>query len=57
MSDCRHCLVWWLPRLADFLDMEHHELTHTVNEGIDAAYDLIWHLDSHEHMCCNLGSH
>lgn len=34
--------------VADFLGTEHHEFTFTVEEGIDALYDLIYHIESFE---------
>lgn len=39
-----HCQV------ADFLGTVHHEFTFTVEEGIDALYDLIWHIESYEQV-------
>lgn len=37
-------------RVADFLGTEHHEFTFTVEEGIDALHDLIWHIESYEQV-------
>ena len=37
-------------KVADFLGTEHHEFTFTVDEGIDALYDLIWHIESYEQV-------
>ena len=37
-------------KVADFLGTEHHEFTFTVEEGIDALYDLIWHIESYEQV-------
>ncbi len=36
--------------MADFLGTIHHEFTFTVEEGIDALYDLIWHIESYEQV-------
>ena len=36
--------------MADFLGTVHHEFTFTVEEGIDALYDLIWHIESYEQV-------
>ncbi len=35
-------------RVAKFLGTIHHEFTFTVEEGLDALEDLIWHLESVE---------
>ena len=35
-------------RVAQFLGTQHHEFTFTVEEGIDAVYDLIYHIESFE---------
>ena len=35
-------------RVAAFLGTQHHEFTFTVEEGIDAVYDLIYHIESFE---------
>jgi hypothetical protein len=37
-------------KVADFLGTIHHEFTFTVEEGIDALYDLIWHIESYEQV-------
>ena len=37
-------------KVAHFLGTEHHEFTFTVEEGIDALYDLIWHIESYEQV-------
>ena len=37
-------------KVAEFLGTEHHEFTFTVEEGIDALYDLIWHIESYEQV-------
>lgn len=37
-------------KVADFLGTEHHEFTFTVEEGIDALRDLIWHIESYEQV-------
>lgn len=37
-------------RVAAFLGTQHHEFTFTVEEGIDALYDLIWHIESYEQV-------
>ena len=37
-------------KVADFLGTEHHEFTFTVEEGIDALHDLIWHIESYEQV-------
>ena len=37
-------------RVADFLGTTHHEFTFTVQEGIDALEDLIWHIESVEQV-------
>ena len=34
--------------VAAFLGTQHHEYTFTVDEGIDALYDLIYHIESFE---------
>ena len=49
---------WWvLPdQVAAFLGTEHHEFTFTVEEGIDALYDLIWHIESYEQVMTSLHS-
>ena len=43
-------------KVSDFLGTIHHEFTFTVEEGIDALYDLIWHIESYEQVggrgCC-----
>ena len=36
--------------MADFLGTLHTEFTFTVEEGIDALYDLIWHIESYEQV-------
>lgn len=38
-------------KVADFLGTQHHEFTFTVEEGIDALYDIIWHIESYEQVC------
>lgn len=35
-------------KVADFLGTIHHEFTFTVQEGLDALEDLIWHIESIE---------
>lgn len=37
-------------KVADFLGTDHHEFTFTVEEGIDALHDLIWHIESYEQV-------
>lgn len=37
-------------KVADFLGTIHHEFTFTVEEGIDALRDLIWHIESYEQV-------
>jgi len=37
-------------KVADFLDTDHYNFTFTVEEGIDALEDLIWHLESYEQV-------
>lgn len=37
-------------KVADFLGTEHYNFTFTVEEGIDALEDLIWHLESYEQV-------
>jgi asparagine synthase (glutamine-hydrolysing) len=37
-------------KVADFLGTIHTEFTFTVEEGIDALYDLIWHIESYEQV-------
>lgn len=37
-------------KVSDFLGTIHHEFTFTVEEGIDALYDLIWHIESYEQV-------
>lgn len=37
-------------KVADFLGTTHHEFTFTVEEGLDALYDLIWHIESYEQV-------
>jgi len=39
-----------LPQVADFLGTIHHEFTFTVEEGLDALEDLIWHIESFEQV-------
>lgn len=36
--------------MADFLGTDHYGFTFTVEEGIDALEDLIWHLESYEQV-------
>jgi asparagine synthetase B (glutamine-hydrolysing) len=46
--------------VADFLGTQHHEFTFTVEEGIDALRDLIWHIESYEqvrHAGASFGIH
>jgi hypothetical protein len=46
-----HAWLGVLPdQVAGFLGTEHHEFTFTVEEGIDALYDLIWHIESYEQV-------
>lgn len=37
-------------KVADFLGTEHYNFTFTVEEGIDALEDLVWHLESYEQV-------
>lgn len=37
-------------QVADFLGTIHHEFTFTVEEGLDALEDLIWHIESFEQV-------
>jgi asparagine synthase (glutamine-hydrolysing) len=37
-------------RVAAYLGTVHHEFTFTVEEGIDALGDLIWHIESYEQV-------
>lgn len=37
-------------QVADFLGTIHHEFTFTVQEGLDALEDLIWHIESFEQV-------
>ena len=37
-------------KVSEFLGTIHHEFTFTVEEGIDALYDLIWHIESYEQV-------
>jgi asparagine synthase (glutamine-hydrolysing) len=37
-------------KVADFLGTDHHEFTFTVEEGIDALYDLVYHIESYEQV-------
>lgn len=37
-------------KVADFLGTIHHEFTFTVQEGLDALEDLIWHIESVEQV-------
>lgn len=37
-------------KVADFLGTVHHEVTFTVEEGIDALQDLIYHIESYEQV-------
>ncbi|KAK9814108.1 hypothetical protein WJX72_000787 [[Myrmecia] bisecta] len=37
-------------KVADLLGTDHHEFTFTVEEGIDALYDLIWYIESYEQV-------
>jgi asparagine synthase (glutamine-hydrolysing) len=37
-------------KVADFLGTIHHEFTFTVQEGLDALEDLIWHIESFEQV-------
>jgi asparagine synthetase B (glutamine-hydrolysing) len=39
-------------QVADFLGTIHHEFTFTVQEGLDALEDLIWHIESFEQVQC-----
>lgn len=38
-------------QVSEFLGTEHHEFTFTVQEGVDALEDLIWHIESIEQVC------
>ncbi|CAG8440077.1 7207_t:CDS:2 [Ambispora gerdemannii] len=35
-------------RAADFLKTEHHEYTFTIQEGLDAVHDIIYHLETYD---------
>ena len=37
-------------KVADFLGTVHHELTFTVEQGLDALRDLIFHIESYEQV-------
>ncbi len=37
-------------QVADFLGTDHYNFTFTVEEGIDALEDLVWHLESYEQV-------
>lgn len=37
-------------KVADFLGTVHHELTFTVEQGLDALSDLIYHIESYEQV-------
>ena len=37
-------------KVADHLGTEHHELTFTVEQGIDALSDLIYYIESYEQV-------
>lgn len=37
-------------KVADFLGTIHHEFNFTVEEGVDAVRDLIWHIESFEQV-------
>eukprot|EP01023_Acetabularia_acetabulum_P053125 TRINITY_DN5921_c1_g3_i7.p1 TRINITY_DN5921_c1_g3~~TRINITY_DN5921_c1_g3_i7.p1 ORF type:complete len:547 (+),score=100.01 TRINITY_DN5921_c1_g3_i7:62-1702(+) len=37
-------------KVAKFLGTNHHEVTFTVQEGVDALYDLIYHIESYEQV-------
>jgi asparagine synthase (glutamine-hydrolysing) len=37
-------------KVADFLGTVHHELTFTVDQGLDALSDLIYHIESYEQV-------
>jgi len=37
-------------KVAEFLGTRHHEFHFTVEEGIDALKDLIWHIESYEQV-------
>ena len=37
-------------KVADFLGTDHHSFTFTVEEGIDALHDLVWHIESYEQV-------
>ena len=39
-------------KVAAFLGTIHHEFTFTVQEGLDALEDLIWHIESIEQARC-----
>lgn len=43
-------------KVADFLGTVHHELTFTVEQGLDALSDLIYHIESYEqvHTCTRI---
>ena len=38
-------------QVAEFLGTIHHEFTFTVQEGLDALEDLVWHIESFEQVC------
>jgi len=35
-------------RVADFLETKHHAFTFTIQEGLDALFDVIYHLESYD---------
>ena len=37
-------------QVADFLGTDHYNCTFTVEEGLDALEDLVWHLESYEQV-------
>ncbi len=38
-------------QVAELLGTIHHEFTFTVQEGLDALEDLVWHIESFEQVC------
>ena len=47
---CVKCSFICCAQVADFLGTIHHEFTFTVQEGLDALEDLIWHIESFEQV-------
>lgn len=46
-------ITYHVLQVAKFLGTIHHEFTFTVQEGLDALEDLIWHIESFEQVYCN----